>query len=520
MWLLRRLVVLALASGAAVALAVVALRLLFPLPSLEGRTDSIRVPPDASTRLGAAILPRMAGAPGLSGVAPLADGRDAFAARMLLAREAQRTIDAQYYIWEADATGWMLLDELRAAAERGVRVRLLVDDNGIPGLDRALAGLDALDGAEVRLFNPFTLRSPKALAYLFDFPRLNRRMHNKSFTVDGAVTVVGGRNVGDIYYAYGEGTAYVDLDLLAVGPAALDVSEDFDRYWASGSAYPAALILPPAPEGAEEIARAAEAARGTAATAAYREAVAASPLVRALLDRTLPLEWTRATLLSDDPAKGLGPTGPSGTLLARLLPEIEGAGASLDLLSAYFVPGERGTDLLTGLAARGVAVRVVTNTYASNDVGLVHAGYARWRKPLVAGGVALFELRRETGLPAPPGLTAPGGASGASLHAKTLAMDRARLFVGSFNFDPRSALLNTEMGLLVESPALAAALADHLDAEAGPRAYRVREGADGTLEWVTGESGAEVAVATEPGTTVLSRLGVALLGRLPIEWML
>jgi cardiolipin synthase C len=194
------------------------LKLAHPLPDRSGVEAGVAIPPGPDTRLGAAILARMADHPGQSGVVPLVDGRDALSARILMARAAEASIDVQYYIWQTDTTGWLLLDELRAAADRGVRVRLLLDDNGIPGLDDVMAALHAHPMIEVRLFNPFVLRQPRLLSYGFDFFRLNRRMHNKSMTMDGVATILGGRNIGDIYFVYGEGAGYFDLDVLGVRP--------------------------------------------------------------------------------------------------------------------------------------------------------------------------------------------------------------------------------------------------------------------------------------------------------------
>ena len=266
-----------------VALGLLALRVTHPLPAREGIADTAAIAASESTLLGQALLPLTERHPGRSGIVSLADGRDALAARVLLTRAAQVSVDVQYYIWQADTTGWLLLDELRAAAGRGVRVRLLLDDNGIPGLDPVLAALDQHPGIEVRLFNPFTFRRPKLLAHGFDFARLNRRMHNKSMTVDGVATILGGRNIGDIYFAYGAGTAYVDLDVLGVGPIAADVAADFDRYWASDSAWPAERILPPSPDGMARLAAAAGAARDGVLGSDYLRAIGTSPLMRQLL---------------------------------------------------------------------------------------------------------------------------------------------------------------------------------------------------------------------------------------------
>jgi cardiolipin synthase C len=502
------------------ALAVLALRITYPLPDISARPASTARPPSLETALGRAVLPAMAMHAELSGVVPVRDGLEAFAARVHLVRSAQASIDAQYYIWQADTTGILLLDELRVAAERGVRVRLLVDDNGIPGLDRELAALDALPAMEVRLFNPFTLRDPKILAYTFDFPRLNRRMHNKSLTADGLVSVIGGRNIGDIYFAFGTDAHYIDMDVLAAGPAAADVSADFDRYWASASAYPAGLILPAAPEGLDLLRGAAEVARGAPTAEPYLRAIAETPLVGSLLEGTLPLEWVPVTLISDDPAKGLDEAAQDDLLVSRLIEILATPREQVELVSAYFAPGDRGAGLLTALAERGVRVRVLTNALEATDVPLVHGGYAEARPALLAAGVELYELRAGPDAAAPAERFGLPGSTATSLHSKTFAFDRGSVFVGSFNFDPRSARLNTEMGFLIESPAIAAGVTAEVDAVPEGAAYVVGLNG-GDLEWrLTGPDGATVVYDVEPNTSFTVRLLVGLVGLLPIGWML
>ena len=272
--------------AALAAVLIVTMRVLYPLPAERNAVASAALPASEDTRLGASILPVAARHPGKSAVLALADGRDAFAARVLMIRAAEVSLDVQYYIWQTDTTGWILLDELRKAALRGVRVRLLLDDNGIAGLDPTLAALDAMENFEVRLYNPFTLRRPKLASYLFDFPRLNRRMHNKSITADGIASVVGGRNVGDIYFSYGEGVHYFDLDVLVGGPGAEAVSENFDRYWASEPVFPAALFLAPDPAALAELEETAAAARDCngsgAQDAPYAKATCTRPGVRGI----------------------------------------------------------------------------------------------------------------------------------------------------------------------------------------------------------------------------------------------
>ncbi|NTV97363.1 MAG: phospholipase D family protein, partial [Thiobacillus sp.] len=290
------------------------------LPSLDDRSVSHALTDTETTRLGRTIAPQAAAHPGRSGIRPLLDARDAFAARILLARAAERSLDVQYYIWHPDMSGTLMFEALREAAERGVRVRLLLDDNNTAGLDPTLAALDAHANIEVRLFNPFPVRGPTALGYLTDFPRLNRRMHNKSFTADNQATIVGGRNIGDEYFGADEEVAFVDLDVLAVGPVVREVSQDFDRYWASASAYPVdRLLAPVAPERLAELAGQASLIERTPEARAYVEAVQASPFAGPLATGTVPFEWAATHLVSDDPAKGLDRSERDDELTSQLV---------------------------------------------------------------------------------------------------------------------------------------------------------------------------------------------------------
>lgn len=471
------------------------------------------------TSLGRAVTDRLAEHPDCSGIHPLPDPVNAFSARVLLAEAAERTLDVQYYIWQNDLTGTLLLTALYDAAERGVRVRLLLDDNGIDGLDRTLAAVNAHPNIEVRLFNPFTLRWPKSLGFLTDFARANRRMHNKSFTADNQATIVGGRNIGDEYFGAGEGGVFADLDILGVGPVAHDVSTDFDRYWASASACPLEAILSP-PEFAEPGLDAAEAAlSATPIARAYLEAVRGSGLVRELESGGLAMELARTQMLSDDPAKGLGRAPPEGLLTHRLVRLIEGAQRSFNLISPYFVPAGRGTELLRALVARGVAARVLTNALEATDVSLVHAGYMKRRRALLAAGVRLFEMRRRSPKGDWKDIAGPFGISGASLHAKTFSVDGERVFVGSFNFDARSANLNTESGFLIESPKLARRIDEAFETAVPETAYEVRLDG-GSLQWVEHDGGGPAIYRREPNTGFARWLVLRLLSGLPIETLL
>ncbi len=494
------------------------------LPTLRQRPPSFALDdaPAAATALGRAAAPVCAAHPGRSGIHALADPGDAFVARALLAGAAERTLDVQYYIWRGDVTGTLLLQALAAAADRGVRVRLLLDDNGTAGLDDALAALDAHPNIEVRLFNPFAVRAPRLLGFLTDFPRANRRMHNKSFTVDNRATIVGGRNIGDEYFGAAAGTLFADLDVLAVGPVVGQVSSQFDRYWASASAYPLRGILAPAgPEALAELAGRARRLEDSPAAARYVRGLRDSSFVRDLLAGRLALDWATTRMVSDAPLKGLG-LASDGELLTHQLVTIVGAPSSeLELISPYFVPTEAGLRAFVAQRANGVRVRIFTNSLEATDVVAVHAGYARWRKALLESGVVLYEMRRT----APPALgrqrrAGRFGSAASSLHAKTFVVDGERVFVGSFNFDPRSARLNTELGFVIDSPRLAQRIERYFTESIPQHAYEVRLDAHGRLYWLERRGGELVRHASEPGASLWRRAGAALLSVLPLEGLL
>ncbi|HUH86420.1 MAG TPA: phospholipase D-like domain-containing protein, partial [Pusillimonas sp.] len=306
-------------AGAGFAVFLTVLASCAQLPSLEGRSVTTAFDDTQETRLGRAIQPMANNHPGKSGVVPLTRGGDAFAARALMTQAAQRSIDIQNYIWHDDMAGILLFNALVEAADKGVRVRLLLDDNNTDGLDGVLAALDSHDNIEVRLFNPFLYRNWRWVGYLTDFSRLNRRMHNKSFTVDNQATIVGGRNIGDEYFGASDEFLFIDLDALAVGPVVKDVSSDFDRYWASASAYPVGLILERADD--DGLARLHDNAQQVARdpkAAGYVKAMNELSIVTQLLDGSIELEWAVTRMVSDDPSKGLGTADTNEMLPERL----------------------------------------------------------------------------------------------------------------------------------------------------------------------------------------------------------
>ncbi len=488
------------------------------LPPLDTRLPSHAIDRETAhqTLLGRASAPGAAAHPGRSGVFTLGDSRKAFATRALLAAAAEKTLDVQYYIWRNDITGTLLLKALLEAAERGVRVRLLLDDMNTTGLDPLLTAIDTHENVEVRLFNPFAHRRLRFIDFITAFSRANRRMHNKSFTADNSATIVGGRNVGDEYFGASAHLMFADADILAVGPVVDAVSRDFDRYWASESAYPVDSLLPaPSKSAQRELADAAARVTQSAEANEYLEALRTDASIRALLQHDLPLLWAPTRMLSDDPAKGVRQAPPEALLSARLREIIGGAASSLTLVSAYFVPTKAGADALAAMARSGVDITILTNSLEATDVAAVHAGYARYRKQMLKAGIRLYEMRagdERTNLKL-------FGSSAASLHAKTFAVDGKRVFVGSFNFDPRSADLNTELGFIIENTTLAQRLDQAFD-RAPEHAYQVMLSDTGKLYWLEQRNGETVRHDDEPYTSRWERLGVGFLSLFPIEWLL
>lgn len=472
--------------------------------------------------LGKTMLPLVRSHAQQSGIMPLADAYSAFAARMLLTNSAQKTLDVQYYIWRNDNTGILLLHALYKAAERGVRVRLLIDDNGISSsMDARLAALDSHPQIEVRLFNPFPFRTFKRLGYLTDFSRLNRRMHNKSYTADNQVTIIGGRNVGDEYFGASEGVLFADLDVMAIGQVVSDTSNDFDRYWASASSYPAHMLLPAPLEGdLQALADAAERAEKTVTGEGYLKALSDSQFIRDFLDGRQDFDWAKVELISDSPDKILGLASKDELMIVDLARILRSPRQSVDLVSPYFVPTQRGADWFAALAQRGVQVRILTNALESTDVAAVHAGYAKWRVPLLKAGIQLYEMRAQGESAGMASYLGPFGSSGSSLHAKTFTIDGERVFIGSFNFDPRSARLNTELGFIIESPRLAKKVQEIFDNSVPQGSYHVRLDSNEQLVWQSFEHGVEQRYSVEPGTTWLQRFTVKALSILPIDWLL
>lgn len=522
-----------LAQGLPMLLLGFALAACTTLPKDYPRTTSHAFADTADTELGRALAPPLGHHAPRSGAYPLASGLDAFVARMVLAEAAQRSLDLQYYIWHGDASGRLLMQALLRAADRGVRVRLLLDDIGTAANDNHLLMIDAHPNLEVRLFNPLALRGARTLGLLAEFERTNRRMHNKSFTADSQMSIVGGRNVGDEYFAAREDVEMRDFDVIAVGPVVAQVSGAFDLYWNSAAVYPIEALAHDRPD-AQAIARARaelDAFVASQRDGPYAQALLKSPLASRLRAHALSFYWGDARMAFDDPQKiEAAPTERETHLQLKLRSEVAPPESELLVVSPYFVPGDEGVASLRRLRQRGVKVRIITNSLASTDVVSVHSGYQRYRKPLLEAGVELYELKpsaaqKQDEAAKRRGDTAHGvsGSKRAALHAKSLVVDRRTLFVGSMNLDPRSLFLNTEIGVILEMPEMARALMQRFEAELPGVSYRLAlapadsAGAGQRVQWIALADGREVRYGEEPGASFWRRLEAGFLSLLPIE---
>jgi len=429
--------------------------------------------------------------PGESGFRLVSDGREAFAIRHLTARVAARSLDVQTYIWHDDLTGLVLATALLDAAERGVKVRLLLDDMDARSKQYVMAALDTHPNIEIRVFNPLASRSgtlSMAFEFLGSFSRLNHRMHNKSWIADNRLAVVGGRNIGDEYFAASEDVNFVDLDFAMIGPVVRDVSASFDRFWNSAAAYPVAVLQKEAPTEAdlEALKDRFGPAYEKAKQSPYAESLQRDDAIRRMTTGDWPMTWTREyRFVSDEPlkAKSEDESVERSAVAVVIRDAVQKTDEHVSIISPYFVPGENATAWLVEAAQAGRQVGILTNSLAANDVAAVHGGYSVYRKKLLKGGVALWELKPEGGEAIDSSLF---GSSGASLHTKALTIDGEMLFVGSFNLDPRSAILNTEQGVLVGSPELSRQLEGLFARQTSPdRAWRVRL-SDGELRWSDG----------------------------------
>jgi len=482
--------------------------------TIEDETDLDRV-----------IAARLESSPGESGAHYLKDGLDAFAARLAGADQASRSIDAQYYLFHDDVTGRLLAQRLLLAADRGVVVRLLLDDIGVQGRDEDLLALHAHPNIEVRIFNPFANRRFRLFEYLYRFGLVTRRMHNKSMIIDGVVAIAGGRNVGDEYYDAHEASNFLDMDVMIFGPAVQGISGQYDEYWNSPLSYlidelaKTEITRSEAESKWAQLAQYAEAQKDSV----YLERLRNTPFFDHLKSGTLPVTVAPALVLSDRPEKVRLPLDDDSTHLGPALwPLFREVSDELLIFNPYFIPGDQGVAALTEAVSRGGRVVVLTNSLASNDVAVVHGHYAKYRKPLLRAGVEIYELKVDRPVRASSGADDEIEESHISLHVKTFVFDRKKTFIGSLNLDPRSVYQNTELGIVVEDARMASEIAAIALERLPDIAYQVGLDQDGSLFWLGRDPDTQQTTRyqREPEAGLVQRILAAVARVLPVEGQL
>ncbi|WP_424932486.1 phospholipase D-like domain-containing protein [Amaricoccus macauensis] len=487
----------------------------FDAPRPEAKPVSSMAASRSLARIEAAIdLPQ-----GQSGFIPLTDGNDALGARLSMIERAEGRIDLQSFLIKPDKAGSLVSLALMEAADRGVTVRLLFDDVFTKANDRQLALLASHPGIDVRLFNPLSRRSPTVVNYALDFGRVNRRMHNKAFVVDDGLAIVGGRNIADEYYQIDTESEFADFDLFVVGPVVEEISDAFETFWSDEWSVPIEALRREEPAiDVVAVEAGLQAQADTAAAGIYERAVGSAYLADVRAGR-VPLQTGYAQVVTDTPVK-LRETVADGTrpLAETLMGQIAGAETQVTILTPYFVPEDWGADLLSGLPANGVRVRIVTNSLAATNHPYVHAGYMRHRKRLLAAGVELYEIRADA--PQALGDLPPESKARLTMHTKLAVIDDTPSVVTSFNFDPRSVKLNTEFGLFIASRSIANGFLRGIDEDLPKYTYQLSLDPEGDILWTYANDGVTETYRDEPGASA-SRKAIAGITRLlPVEGQL
>ncbi len=435
---------------------------------------------------------------GASGFYPLNEGMDALGVRLRLAERAVKSIDLQYFLMKEDTAGAVVANALLKAADRGVRVRFLLDDVFTTFSDDSFLLINQHANVEIRIFNPVSRRGFYALNFIGQFNQANRRMHNKSFTVDNSLSVVGGRNIADEYFQLKTDSVFVDFDILAAGPIASEISASFDEYWNHSRALPIHhFVKSKRDESLESVRKEISEELDQIYETVFERALE-SQLLRDLIVKRLPLYPAQSRVLADSPDKLINEINPTHMRLATELREvIMGARSEVIFISPYYVPGEGGVQLLRDLIAKGVQVIILTNSLASTNHVPVHSAYARYRKAVIQAGAELYEARANAARELNDDKDGPDTLT---LHSKAFIIDRRKLFVGSLNLDPRSIELNAEMGLLIESADMVAGMTANLKDALASLTYRVRLNERGALEWHGRVDNREVIETREPLT--------------------
>ncbi len=463
---------------------------------------------------------------GLTAYLALDDAFSSIASRLHLINKAQHNIDLQYYIWENDSIGHLMLAELLKAADRGVKVRLLIDDQNGTKLDATLKQLAAHPNFEIKLFNPYKFRKLRVIDYAFRLKHINHRMHNKLIIADGAIAVTGGRNISREYFDASDNFQFTDMDILFYGTAVQHANDVFHEFWNDNLSYSVPQLLGNGNQ--EQLAKLRQYYELTALQKDQlkkRIELAEKQINKHLKDR--PINWAKAHFIADSPNKIRGAATHNQLIYSQMLNIMGEPKQHLELVSAYFVPTRKGTDYLVNLSKNDVRIRILTNSFLANDVAVVHAFYQKYRHDLLQNGIKLYEFKpyiernKRTWYEVVTGNVIPAkGKNTSSLHAKFFDID-GMVFIGSFNFDPRSANLNSEVGLVVESDVLQKYISKSLDQYLPQIAYELKLNKQGEIIWLDQhKDGSIVEYKHDPETTKFQRFAMQAVSYLPIEWMM
>lgn len=477
--------------------------------------------------LAASISEQHKNHPELSGYYPIVTGANAFASRSILTGMAEKSIDVQYYIWHNDQAGQLLLKDLWEAADRGVIVRLLLDDfNTDAKLDEHLRRFVSHPNISVRIINPLVYRKFQSLNFITGMPRINRRMHNKSMTFDKQITIIGGRNIGNEYLSNDQNSQFADLDVLLIGRVVNDISQSFNSYWDSAMSFDIETLVKSDDKAGDFLTsldkiKGDEASGPRSSLSVYKAAIEDSTIDSDLINKRVPFRWSDMQFLSDDVGKLSKTAAPNSNLVHQLRTLLGTPTQQLTIISSYFVPTKDGVAALVQLAEKGIKIRILTNSFDATDVTAVHSGYSQWRPALLKAGIKIYELKSTASEEKRENkLWRARSQSSTSLHAKTFAVDDHQVFIGSYNVDPRSANINTEMGVIINDDELAKQLHSALDDDLLDQAYEVTISDTGQLQWQTLENGRIVIYNKEPRVDLADHIWLTIMSWLPIDWLL
>ncbi|WP_257221515.1 phospholipase D family protein [Acinetobacter sp. YH12145] len=485
--------------------------------------------PTDDTSLAKIVLPLREQNPNLTGYHVLYDPLEALAARIELINKAEKSLDLQYYIWDNDKIGALALHAMIKAADRGVKIRLLVDDNNAKKMEGIYMALDQHTNIDVKLYNPYRFRHFRPVDMVLDLKRINRRMHNKSFIADNQIALIGGRNMSNQYYNVSDNYQFSDVDVMLVGAASDEIIHSFDEYWNDDYAFPVRQLVNPRHYSLrfDSLKQQLDDYNQEATVVNYLDLANRSHAFDDWLNNKIQFDWVKAEVVKDSPSKIKSKAKKEEHLNFQLLNRLDKPEQSVDIVSAYFVPEKKGAERLKNLRADGVKVRVLTNSFQANDVPLVHAFYSKYRQDLLEHDVQLYEflsrpdaenLNTNTKELAEKSKVSLKGLSRSSLHAKLMAIDEKQVFIGSFNFDPRSAYLNTEIGVLLNSPRLAKAVHYTMDENLSKYAYKLVLNADQQINWKIKLSNGQTRIyPREPKIKWWQKAGVKFISWLPLE---